>query len=108
MYEINYDKFSRNLKRLLETHHLTVNDFAEKIDIRATTIYRYQSQSRTPELSYIIAIAKYFNVTIDWLLGLDPNETGLVDSERDLLDKYSLASEDDKRIVNAVLDKYSR
>jgi len=45
--------------------------FAEKIGIPHTTLRNYENDEREPGHKFLIIIAKEFNVTIDYLLGLD-------------------------------------
>ena len=63
---------------------------------------------RNPDLLAAIRIADHFNVTIDWLIGRNPNKhDAITDEERELIDKYSRASEADKNIVKLFLSKYN-
>lgn len=48
--------------------------FAQKIGIPQTTLRNYENGEREPGHNFLITIAKEFNVTVDYLLGLDQKE----------------------------------
>lgn len=84
-------------------------EIAETIGIRPSTISRYMSKKQLPDLRYMIALAKYFGVSLDWLAGLDSDRHEIyTDEERKLVTLYSVASEDDRAVIQAVLKKYQR
>ena len=64
------NEFKKRLKALLKTRQLNYTDFAKQIGICKTTVDRYMSGESEPPASKLISIAKLFNVSIDWLLGL--------------------------------------
>ena len=56
----------------------------------------------------IIKIAHYFNVSIDWLLGFNGDKFDIMPQEvQDVATRYSLASPDDRKVIQAVLQKYN-
>lgn len=62
--------FGNRLKMLREEKKLTQSDLAKLIDISARVIGYYESNDRFPkDQQTLVAIANYFNVSIDWLLG---------------------------------------
>ena len=63
----------KRLKALLKTRQLNYADFAKQIGICKTTVDRYMSGESEPPASKLIAIAKLFDVSVDWLLGLTEN-----------------------------------
>lgn len=56
------------LKHLRETNNVKQNDLAEATGISRSNISKIESNSLSPTANAIIAIAQYFNVSIDWLL----------------------------------------
>lgn len=62
--------FSKRIKELRITHGLTTRMMAEKIGLTNAAISYYENGKREPTLSVILAYAKYFDVTLDYLLGL--------------------------------------
>ena len=64
--------FSENLSELLDDNHLTVEQFAESVDIAYSEVYRYLRKEYAPKLSNIIKIADTYGYSLDFLIGLIP------------------------------------
>lgn len=104
---MDFTVFKSNLRSLLNSRGFTYRSFADEVGIPAPTISRYFSDTRTPDLVYVIKIARYFNVSIDWLLGFHGDKFDVMPQEiQDIAHSYSIATPDDKRVVQAVLQKY--
>mgnify|MGYP000158889329 CR=1 FL=1 len=67
------DIFSRRIKELREEKNLSMRQLAEEIGISHVAISYYESSKREPTLTVLQAYAKYFNVTVDYLIGLSDN-----------------------------------
>lgn len=105
----DYTTFRNNLCLLVESRGMTVQRFCDDIGIPHATISRYLSGDREPMTAYLIKIAKYFNVSLDWLLGLNGEKFDVMPTDiQDVVTLYSLASPDDRRVIHAVLGKYGR
>jgi len=61
--------FAEMLRRLIEEADITQKRLAEEINISPSTLANYVQGSRNPDYDTLMAIAKYFNVTTDYLLG---------------------------------------
>ena len=58
-------------------------------------------------LKYVVRLARYFGVSVDWLLGLSNDRYEALPAEvREFATLYALASPDDRTIVETVLKKY--
>ena len=66
--------FSYRLTALMEEIDMSQVALAKRIDISNVTISRYINGERTPRLDIIIKIAKLFNVSTDYLLGITPTK----------------------------------
>lgn len=104
---MNYDTFRNNLSNLISSHGYNPRTFAMKADISTATISRYLSGDRTPDLPYVIRIANFFNVSVDWLLGLSESFNDLPDESKEILNLYNLAAEPDKVVIRTILNKYA-
>lgn len=62
--------FAKRLKELRVENNYTQADVAGKIGVRQQSYARYESGSGEPNLETLIAIAKIFNVSVDYLLGI--------------------------------------
>lgn len=64
------NKFSERLKELRLEHKLTIKELSDEINISNACISRWENNLRLPNSESIIIVAKYFNVSSDYLLGL--------------------------------------
>lgn len=63
--------FDVRLKELLnERPELSRKDFAKEINISYTTVSGWLNDGKEPIYDNLVTVAKYFNVTTDYLLGL--------------------------------------
>ena len=69
--------------------------------VSEAAISRYIRSARLPSTDNLIALANALNVSADYLLGL----TDSLDS-RKLVSLYSMATNDDKRVLWTLLEKY--
>ena len=63
-------EFNERLKELRISKNLSQEQLAKETGISSTDICYYETGQRVPNAQVIITIAKYFNVTSDYLLGL--------------------------------------
>ena len=71
--ELNMQEiFVKRLIELMENANMTQIELAQKIGTTNVTISRYISGERCPRIEIVAQIAKVFNVSIDYLLGI-PN-----------------------------------
>ena len=62
--------FGKALKELRESNSLSQRKLGEDLGVCNQTVSFWESGQREPDLDMIVAIAKYFNISIDTLLGL--------------------------------------
>ena len=62
-------KFSENLRQLREKQGLKQKELAEKLEISLRAYQYYERNEREPQLSTLIRIADYFDVSLDELVG---------------------------------------
>lgn len=62
--------FGIRLKKLREERGLAVEKLANELKLTAFSILMWEKDKRVFSLKVLIKLAKYFNVTIDYLLGL--------------------------------------
>ncbi len=65
------EKFRKRLKELRLEKGLTQKKLAKEIDVGKTIVCSWELGYNEPTLSRIVAIAKFFDVTTDYLCGLD-------------------------------------
>ena len=60
--------FGENLRTLIEEWDMTQNEVAMKLNIAPSTMGSYVQNTREPDFATLKSIAKFFNVSIDYLL----------------------------------------
>lgn len=65
----------KRIKDLREQNGLSQKELAEILRIQNSTLSQYESDTRTPSDDIKKAIADYFNVTLDFLMGRDIKAT---------------------------------
>lgn len=63
------------LKALRKAKNLTQKELAEEISVTHVSISGYENGNRTPDTETLQALADFFNVTTDYLLGRDEANT---------------------------------
>ena len=86
------DKFSvrfRELRKPIGTQEVFVNKFNSKYNriFTAAAISQYENGKRIPEIDALIDFADFFNVSVDYLLGIVDNKE-LTISENDEIIEY--------------------
>jgi len=65
--------FSERIKQLREEVGLTLEELAERLDTYKSTLSRYENELRAPDIDFVVKLALYFKVSIDWLVGNTDN-----------------------------------
>lgn len=60
----------QRLKELREEHSLTQRQLADELGINSVTYLHYEKSQREPPIALLVEFAKYFDVSVDYLLGL--------------------------------------
>jgi len=76
--------FGERLKRLREERDLTQLELAKILNIANSTLSLYESGKRHPDFETLQKIAKFFNVTTDFLLGRTDDPRGILDEPSEL------------------------
>lgn len=66
-------KFSDRLKELKSANNTTQKNIADNIGISLRGYQYYETDTKEPTMTKLIAIADYFNVSIDYLVGRTDN-----------------------------------
>lgn len=64
-------EFKERLKELRLERGLTQTELANKTKISQAGIAKWETGDRTPNLEYLIVLAKFFGCTADYLIGLE-------------------------------------
>ena len=69
-------KFAEKLKTLRKERGLTQKEFAKQVKIGRSAISMYELGERLPSYAVLKELAKFFNVSIDFLIGDNPDLAG--------------------------------
>ena len=67
------DTFGNRLKSLRQLNNLTQKQMASKFKITERAYQRYEGDQSTPHYNTLIALADFFNVSLDYLVGRSDN-----------------------------------
>ena len=65
------DYFPERLKDLRKESNLSTTKLGEHIGVSAIAISRWERGIQIPNIDYLYRLAKFFNVSSDYLLGLE-------------------------------------
>ena len=63
--------FAQRLRELRQDKHLSMKQLAKELNTTDAAISNWENEINEPKISYLIFIAKFFNVSADYLLGLE-------------------------------------
>ncbi len=63
-------KFGERVKKLRTENNLTQKQLSEKFNLNRTAVADWETRGKEPSYSTLMDIAKFFNVTTDYLLGV--------------------------------------
>ena len=75
MYSVNVKMIADKIKDLRETHHMTQNALAKKLNITRASVNAWEQGISVPSTQYLIELASIFKVSTDYLLSDKANQT---------------------------------
>ncbi len=74
---------SQKIDEYLNESHMTNKDFGAIFKVDESTIRRWRKGQGALDINQIVTLAKYWNISIDELLGLEtPNSLSSIDKQR--------------------------
>lgn len=99
--------FAKQFKELIDKRGLTQRAVAERINTTETTISRYVSGDRAPNIETAVELASVLGVTLDVLVGADLPAAGRTPPDVSILVAcYEKASIADRQVLWSLLDRY--
>ena len=99
--------FAKQFKELIDKRGLTQRAVAERINTTETTISRYVSGDRTPNIETAVELASVLGVTLDVLVGADLPAAGRTPPDVNILVAcYEKAPIADRQVLWSLLDRY--
>ena len=90
------------IKEIRKQLGITARQVAEHINVAESTMSLYESGKREPDIETIVKLAKYFNVTLEYLLGVGDTPS---EEERRVLDVASYFYNEEKPADEGELEK---
>lgn len=102
--------FGDNLIAIRKSRGMTRKALAEQLNIPYTTLRNYETGQREPGHKTLIALAKFFSVSVDELIGLKNNETQKnavqkIDTADSIANRYKTLDQHGKQVVCAVISE---
>ena len=93
----------KNLKTIREKYNITQIKLSTEIEVSQEAIIAYESGKALPSVETLIKLAKYFNTSTDYLLGLTNNSLKVNDISKneydELLAIYSRLNKESKEDI---------
>ena len=104
----------KRLKELRKEKHISQQELADAIIVTQQSVNRYENHDVEPGIETLIKMAKFFNTSVDYLIGntdvnfksgrydidmLSENESCIIEKYRKIDDKY-------KKIVSNLIDEF--
>lgn len=94
----------RRLKELRNAKGISQQTLAEKLGVSQQSVNKYENHDIEPDIDTLIAMADYFNVSVDYLIGRDVNPVPILSSSaQNLLSDYQMLSQEDQAHFSALL-----
>lgn len=115
--------FGLRLRELREQHNLSQEQLGRKVERSKSVISSYENNIKVPPLNILTEMAVIFNVSLDYLVGIDKNEmlsvSGLSKEQKDLLqtivfefkdntDKTNGLSKRQQDILNGLMKEFAK
>ena len=98
-----------NLPLLRKKHKLSQKELAQKFNVNQNTISRWENGDRQIDLDTLIKLASFFNVSIDFLLGVEntvpinASINHVIEQDSNLKELLSLYNKLDDKFKNCLL-----
>lgn len=103
----------KNLKKLRNENNVTQQQLADAISVSQQSINKYENHNIEPDISTLIQIADYFNVTVDYLIGRTGDVcadkscgSSLSRTELQIINKIRLLNKKQRDVLVSLIDSY--
>jgi transcriptional regulator with XRE-family HTH domain len=79
---MNGIKFAERIKELRMSKNMTMEELGNQLKKTKSTISTWEKGTRSPKMGELETIAKFFNVSIDYLLGLSDTNTQAITTKQ--------------------------
>ncbi len=93
--------FKKRIKKLRNNKNLSMDALAEALNTKKSTISMWENNGVIPREEMLIKLSKFFNVSIDYLLGNEDMEGKTPDSKKLQYIQRNLEKMDEERLQKA-------
>ena len=86
---MNQKKIGSFLKELRKEKGITQEEFAEKLNVSGRTVSRWETGSNMPDISLLIEIAEFFDVSIPEIINGERKSENMNEEVKEVADKLS-------------------
>ncbi len=105
-----------NLKQLRKSKDISQQQLADVIGVSQQSINKYENHNVEPDIRTLIAIADYFDTTVDFLIGkgesdkIKENRTvyELTSDESFIINRYRMLDKDEKESIRLIIKNYTK
>jgi len=90
------------IKKLRKEHQMTQQDLATAIEIKTSSISNYERNKDIPSDMVKIAIARHFNVSLDYLMGIIDEAVPCYNSKTFILLTFELCNTEEILLSNFI------
>lgn len=99
--KVKNQEMVRRLKKKFVESNLSQAEFAKELGVSRQTLGHWLNGVRAPDADNLLTICKAMNVSVDWLLGIDPLEKMSADKELRFVSDYIGISEASVSLLHA-------
>lgn len=103
--------FGKNLRSLRLEHELYQQDIADEFGVSPSMVSLWEKGANHPDLNTIIKISEFFNVTMDFLAGIEPrtSEMQKLDKQsQQLLTDFNTLTKDQQNLINELIAQLNK
>lgn len=96
-------QLGERLKEIRELNHKSQNEIAELLNTTQQQYWKYEKDKQEIPVRHIITLAKYYNITTDYLLGMEEKTDNISAEEHEIIKLYRALTEREKgRILERI------
>lgn len=96
----------KNLKTIRNNMGISQQTLANAIGTTQQSINMYENHKVEPDIDTLIALADYFNVTVDYLVGRTDQNNQHVSCSNNVFSKYGKLNKSEKICIDTLIDTY--
>lgn len=95
--------FGEKLRKIRRENNIKQRTLANHLNIAVSTLSQYENDKRHPNFDILVAVADYFEVTTDYLLGVSTLKKNFDTSQLEMLNHY-VKHASYEQLLNKIID----